>query len=188
MAPNDDDSHWTRQLFLGLGALAAISLLIGAVVSVVALAAAQVTGISSSAASAKPSLYMPPLARVSHQPTPSRPSVPSPTSGPTTTQAQDNTPATHKKKKAPSFSLQVFPQTVSPLERINLTGTYAVEGASLQVQRFEGGSWVDFPVQATVRGGVFQTYIQTGHLGPQRLRMFDASAQSGSNPVRVTVH
>jgi hypothetical protein len=112
---------------------------------------------------------------------------PSPASGPTTTQAQDNTPATHK-KKAPSFSLQVFPQTVSPLERINLTGTYAVEGASLQVQRFEAGTWVDFPVQATVRGGVFQTYIQTGHLGPQRLRMFDASAQKGSNPVRVTVH
>jgi hypothetical protein len=54
------------------------------------------------------------------------------------------------------------------------------------VQRFEG-SWVDFPVSASVRGGTFTTYIYTGRSGPNRFRVIDKATGKKSNPVRVTI-
>ena len=86
------------------------------------------------------------------------------------------------------LELSVSPQRVGPSERINLTGTYrGADNAELQVQRFEGGSWTDFPVTAGVSAGTYQTWIQTSRTGEQRLRMFDPAADLASNEVRVTV-
>jgi hypothetical protein len=190
MAPkDDDDSPWTRQLLVGLGALAAISLLIGGVVSLIALGAAQVTGLSSDTQSAKPSLYMPPLHHGSRHAKPAGPNVPqsssaAPSTTPTTTAAQSTTSGQPKNQ---GFTLQAFPRTVKSYQRINLSGVYPREGASLQVQRLQSGSWVDFPTRATVRGGVYQTYIITGHTGTNRLRMLDTSTGRASNPVQVSI-
>ncbi|WP_036194728.1 hypothetical protein [Nocardioides aequoreus] len=85
------------------------------------------------------------------------------------------------------LQLSVSPPQVGPNQRINLTGSYEGGDAELQVQRFENGAWVDFPVTASVTAGTFQTWIQTGRTGEQRLRMFDPAADVASNEVRVTV-
>ena len=61
------------------------------------------------------------------------------------------------------------------------------EGASLQIQRREGGTWTDFPVTATVRGESFETWIQTSRTGEQVFRVFDLAEDRGSNSVTVTV-
>lgn len=86
------------------------------------------------------------------------------------------------------LQLDVSPQQVGPSERINLTGRYqGADGVTLQVQRFEGGSWADFPVTASVNGGTFQTWIQTSRTGEQRLRMLDTQDETASNEVTVQV-
>ena len=70
----------------------------------------------------------------------------------------------------------------------NFNGVYIDgEGVALQIQRREGGSWSDFPVQANVRGGVFSTWIQTSRTGEQRFRVADPTTDRVSNVVRITI-
>lgn len=181
---DDDDSGW-RPVLLGLGALAGVSLLVGGLVAIVALGVVGVTGLGGSSASGPsvaPSLYMPPLNATTGTPDPSGPASSSPAVPvPSTTQT------TRPRRKTKRITLTAYPRNVRPSERINLTGVYPrAEGASLQVQRFEHG-WVDFPTRATVRGGIFATYVLTGRSGDSRFRMYDAAAGRASNPVTVTV-
>jgi len=182
---DDEDAPWTRQLLVGAGVLVAVALVIGGVMSVVALGAAKVTGLGDSHTSttAQPSLYMP-----SGEPTTSPETYPVPRRSATpTTSPSKHAPSATPTRKTPEISLQAFPQQVSPNGRINLTGVYqGGEGARLQVQRFENG-WVDFPVSTSVSGGAFSTYIYTGRSGPNRFRVVDKEADRSSNPVRVMV-
>jgi hypothetical protein len=192
MASNDDnDAPWTQQLLVGLGALAAISLLIGAIVSVVVLGAAKISGISSADASptAQASLYVPPLASIAGEPAPASPNVtetPSPSSSSSSPTATATTKKPSPKPKSKAITLQVFPNDVKSGKRINFSGVYAREGATLHVQRFESG-WVDFPATASVQGGIFQTFIYSGHTGLNRFRVYDAAKGKASNVVRVTI-
>jgi hypothetical protein len=189
----DDETSWPRQLLIGVGALVAVALVVGGVVSVVALGAARVAGIAEGpvTASAKPSLYMPSgTPTVTVQPYPaasgSASAQPSSGAGATPTSTPSSTPS-RKPKKATRISLHASPSHVQPNQRINLAGAYPGGGsARLQVQRFEGG-WTDFPVTVSVSGGSFATYITTGHTGTNRLRVVDTSSGRASNVVRVTV-
>jgi hypothetical protein len=97
-----------------------------------------------------------------------------------------------KQTKEPTkakVTLFAAPQSVSPGERINFNGVYVDgrEGTSLQIQRRENDTWTDFPVDATVRGGSFETWIQTSRTGKQVFRVYDAGADRASNTVTVTV-
>jgi hypothetical protein len=190
MAPSDDDPRWTRQLLTGLAALVAISLLVGGVVAVMALAAAKVTGIgeSSAGATVEPSLYIPsgrPTTRPQAYPDP-----PDGSAGSAEASSSASTPSdkpTKKKRKPRPLTLQAFPVRVSSGERINLTGVYERgEGRVLQVQRFEG-SWTDFPVTATVSGGIYETYVYSGQVGRNRFRMLDTGSGRASNPVTINI-
>ena len=186
MARDDDqDTSWTRQLLLGVGALVAVALVIGGVVSVVALGAAKVSGLGDDrpSATAPASLYLP-----SDEPTTTPETFPDPEgSGATSPSPAAPSPTKKPAKKRTAISLQASPQQVPANQRINLTGDYPrSDGASLQVQRFEG-SWVDFPVNASVRGGSFSTYVYTGRSGPNRFRVVDKASGRTSNPVRVLV-
>ena len=185
--PEDEDAPWTRQLLVGVGVLVAVALVIGGVVSVIALGAAKVSGIDSAGngPSRPPSLYMPtgtPTTKPETYPNPVTPSrsahaAPSPTAS----------PSPKKKKKSQAISLQAFPGRVGANQRINLTGVYqGGEGAQLQVQRFEGG-WTDFPVSTSVSGGLFNTYIFSSRSGTNRFRMIDKASGRHSNPVRVQI-
>ena len=189
MAPTrEDDDSGGRQVLLGLGALLVVTLLVGGIVSAMALGAAKLTGLGGSSSpgrpAAEPSLYMPtakPTTRPQAYPDPSGYGRPSPSESPSET-FETSAPRSRK------ISLQAFPTSVSPGERINLTGVYpAAEGAVLQVQRFEGG-WTDFAtVTARVSGGIYSTYVLTSRSGPARFRMTDAASGKSSNPVTVTV-
>lgn len=86
------------------------------------------------------------------------------------------------------FRLEASPVKAKAMERVNLTGSYkGADNLSLKVQRFENGGWSDFGVDATVRGGTYATYVQTGRAGVQRFRMYDPAAKQASNGVRVTI-
>lgn len=89
---------------------------------------------------------------------------------------------------AEGISLTAVQQSVSPMQQIDLTGTYqAGEGAILQVQRFENGAWSDFPVTMSVSGGTFGTYVQTSRVGPNKFRVVDTDSDVVSNEITVTV-
>lgn len=185
MARLDDEAHWSRQLLVGLGALVGISLLVGVVVGAMALGAAKLTGFESAGQgpTVEPSVYIP-----TGKPSTSPQAYPDPpdAEGPSPTE-ETTAPEPSPTKKPRPITLQAFPARVSPGERINLTGVYPTgEGATLQVQRFEGG-WSDFPVTATVRGGTFTTWVVTSRTGPQRFRVADTGSGRASNPVRVAI-
>jgi hypothetical protein len=155
---HDGEKPWPRQLLVAVGALLAVALVIGGVVSAFALGAARVSGIDdATGTSAQASTGTP---------------APSPRASPT-----ERTP----------IALQVEPTSVQPGQRINLTGDYRNgDGALLQVQRLQGG-WTDFPVTIPVDGGRFSTYIQTSRTGDARFRVVDKGAGRSSNVVRVTI-
>ena len=185
---DDDDSPWTRQLLVGVGALVVVALVIGGVISVVALGAANVAGLDESRGRPRR------RSRASTSPPASRPRGrrTTRTRRAGTTRPRARTPARRRSRpaeEAPADQPAGFPDRVGANERINLTGTFqrGREGAQLRVQRLESGTWSDFPVTATVSGGQFSTYVTTSRSGPQRFRVTDLGSGRSSNPVRVTV-
>ncbi|MGH3444235.1 MAG: hypothetical protein ACRDPB_02555 [Nocardioidaceae bacterium] len=193
MRPEDEDVPWIRQLPVVLGGLLVVALLVGAVIAVIGLSVAKLTGVVSAAAgpTAQSSLYVPtarPTTRPQVYPFPSSSlsskgsasAEPSATSSPTPS-------STHTKRPAP-ISLQAYPLQVSPGARIHLTGVYSAgEGVVLQVQELTSGPWADFPVTARVSGGVFTTYVITSHTGPTKFRMLDKATGKSSGPVAVRI-
>ena len=90
-----------------------------------------------------------------------------------------------------AISLSAAVTQVSPGESIDLSGVYpGHEGATLVVQRYEDGEWVDFAggdVTAKVSDETFSTYVITERTGLSRWRMRDAQTGDVSNEVRVRV-
>ena len=181
MAGPDDQAHWSRHLLVAVAALAVVSVVVGLAVGAVALQAARVSGLGESArptATARPSLFIP-----SGEPTEELEAFPDPSPSRSPSGPAETTP-----RRQRAIALEVSPDQVGAGEQINLTGTYRRgDGATLQVQRFESGGWIDFPVDTTVTGGRFSAYILTGRTGLNRLRMQDAATGRVSNVVRVTV-
>jgi hypothetical protein len=185
---DDEEPPWTRQLLVGVGAIAVVALVIGGVVGAIALGAARVSGIDSAAprATQKPSLYIPsgtPTVGLDTYPAPSGGAHGGPTVGPSSSSS-----ASPDGPKSPPITLRVFPRQVAAGQRINLTGLYpGGNGVRLQVQRLENGRWTDFPVTVPVSAGQFTTYVTTSHSGVNRFRLLDSASQHRSNPVKVTV-
>lgn len=190
MAARDDVDSGRRQVLLGLGALVVVTLLVGGIVSAMALGAARLSGFDGSSSAggpvAPPSLYIPPgepTTSPEAYPDPTRPDVEAPSESPS-----EEEPAPDPGRRSKKITLQAFPLEASAGERITMTGVYpAGEGATLQVQRFEGGTWTDFPVAATVSGGIYNTYILTSRTGQTRFRVADKALGKASNPVTVTI-
>ena len=91
--------------------------------------------------------------------------------------------------QAHGFQLSAMPASVRPMQRINLTGTYAKhDNMSIEVQSKQSGHWAPFAgVTAQVNLGTYQTYVMSGVSGPNQFRMFDPSTGKASNAVTVTV-
>lgn len=181
-----------RPVLTGLLALLGVGLAVGLVLGLGTLGATKFLGVGGDAGEATSTrttggetLYLPdpsptetdtsPAFTIDADPRTSAASTP--TSEPT----EEETPEDE-------ISLSAAQSSVSPMERIDLTGTFAQgEGSILAVQRFEEGSWRDFGVTMSVRGGLFSTYIQTGRVGEHRLRVRDTDSDLVSNEVTVTV-
>ena len=179
MAPRDREKD--RPVLMGLLALVGVAVAIGLLGGLAVMVGVKATGLDGSSSatdsSARPSTFNLP------QPTETDESIPPP-------DESDEPTAGESTSEAPAepISLTVAQQSVSPMQNIDITGTYqAGEGAVLQVQRFENGAWSDFPVTVSVTGGTFSTYVQTAQVGPNRWRVVDTDSEAISNEVTVTV-
>lgn len=175
----DPDEH--RPVLTGLIALVGVAVvigLLGGLAVVVGVKAAGLDGTSTATdESASPSAFNLP------RPSDTGSSIPEPEDS-----VEPSTGEETSEAPAEPISLTAVQQSVSPMQQIDLTGTYqGGEGAILQVQRFDGGAWSDFPVTLSVSGGTFATYVRTGQVGPNRFRVVDTDTQAISNEVTVTV-
>jgi hypothetical protein len=177
-----------RPVLAGLLALVGVAVALGLVAAVVMVGIAHVVGLSGGHAAAAgdvgATMYVP-------KPQKTQPSNgPSITLGTEPTQSQSTKkPSLRIHKPRKQISLQSGETVVPAMGRIDLTGTYpGGEGAVLNVQKLTNGSWQDFySVSATVSGGTFTTYIQTGTPGLNHFRVIDSDTHLASNPVTVRV-
>lgn len=191
--PYDDD----RPVRNGLLALVGVSLAVGLVLAVVALVGTHVLGLAgggsdSNQAGVGDSMYIPPPEKTTESDGPLITLDTQDTGGPkphaSATAKGKPSSATSAKPKRGRISLQALETTVPNFGKIDLTGTYpGGEGEILQVQRQQGGHWVDFAATVPVSNATFSTYIQTGVSGKNTFRVLDKSRDIASNTVQVTV-
>ena len=175
------DSEKDRPVLAGLLALVGVAVVIGLLGGLAVIVGVKATGIDGTATatdeSAAPSTFNLP------QPSDTGSSIPPPEDS-----VEPGTGEESSEAPAEAISLTVVQQSVSPMQNIDITGTYqAGEGAILQVQRLEGDTWSDFPVTIPVSGGTFGSYVQTGRVGPNQFRVIDTDTQAISNEITVTV-
>ena len=186
-SPDDGGDSPPRALLLAVVAMAGVALLVGlaiggAVVSVAGFSGLDASNGDTGGGEGAETLVMP-----KYKPTETvEADLGLPTPSPT--QSETPSPSAEPSPRTDRIKLFVAPQAVGPGERINFNGVYVDgEGVALQVQRKEGDTWTDFPVTATVRGGVYSTWIQTTRTGEAKFRMFDGTANRASNAVTVTI-
>jgi hypothetical protein len=197
----EDEAPWYRTLLVSLGAMLGVAVVVGGLVGLVVLGAVKVTdlGEQRTVVEEEPTLTIPERRPSGGDAKDDGPTLEDLTGIPADDEQDDGDPPAaddqrrdqeqkKPRRKRSVISLSVSPLEVSPMQRIDLTGTYpGGEGATLQVQRFEAG-WSSFAgVTATVRGETFSTYVMTGRTGPNRFRVVDPASGKSSNPVRVRI-
>ncbi|MGZ5398460.1 MAG: hypothetical protein ACXWDL_08785 [Nocardioides sp.] len=176
----------------GLLALVGVGVVVGLVMGLAALAGSRVLGVgdpaTASTGQGQASMYLPKLEETT---APTGPQLTlAPGEEPPEAQKSDRKKKRDKPAKPEeAISLSAAQTSVAPMQQIDLSGVYqGGEGAILQVQRFEGGSWTDFPATpVSVSNQTYSTYVLTGQPGVQRFRMLDTGSGKPSNEVRVTV-
>ncbi|HCB03300.1 MAG TPA: hypothetical protein PLZ93_07345 [Nocardioides sp.] len=179
------DERRYHPIIAGLVALVGVGVVVGLLVSGAALAGSSMLGLGDDGdegtTSSQQSMYLPtpvPTESASGPQITLEPGVESPSAPPSSS-------------ATPEFpiSLSTSSVQVSPMEEIYLTGIYpGGEGAVVQVQRLENGTWEDFAtVDAVVSGETFSTYVQTGQVGVSKFRVRDTDGPQVSNEVRVRV-
>ena len=169
-----------------------VAVAVGLILGMVALVGSKFLGLDNGSGSAQTaaerSMYLP---RPSKTAEPSGPLItlaPGQTQQPSSKPGKPGDKPTKKKTPKTQISLSAGETSVGPMQQIDLTGTYPQgEGAILQVQRFTGGSWTDFPVTASVSNQTFSTYVQTSQSGMNRFRVVDTDTKLTSNEVKVAV-
>lgn len=171
-----------RPVLTGLIALVGVAVVIGLLGGLAVTVGVNASGIGDTSASSDDS-GSPATFRLP-RPSDTGSSIPAPDEGLEPSPGEESSSAT----PASGISLTAGQQSVSPMQQIDLTGTYpGGEGAILQVQRFENGAWSDFPVTMSVSGGTFATYVQTSQVGANKFRAIDTDTQVASNELTVTV-
>jgi hypothetical protein len=179
----DDESSWQRQVLIGLVVLVAVGTLIGGIVALLSIKAADLAGIDDAPSTGDP--FAPDRTRDPETGAASDGPI---TTGPTTG-AETTGPTTSAPAPEQSIVLSASPESVAAYERVNLTGTAtAPPGTMLQLERKEGGAWVAFPIDpVSISGGTFSTYIETGRAGMNIFRMRAVGRGQTSNDVRIQV-
>ncbi|MFB9311559.1 hypothetical protein [Nocardioides plantarum] len=187
--PDEPDQPENRALpvLWGVLALVAVAVIVGGVLAVGASLATKATGLASDGEATSNStqrgetLYLPTPSEVGSSPpitlsNGTEPELPSST--------YSDTPAAPKSE----ITLSSDQTQVGAMEKIYLNGTYpGGDGAVLQVQQYKDGGWSDFPVNVSVSGDQFSTFIQAGQLGENRFRVVDTDSDKTSDEVVVTI-
>ncbi|TIC83574.1 hypothetical protein E8D34_15740 [Nocardioides sp. GY 10113] len=188
------DRH--RPVLEGVAALVAVGLVVGLILTGVALAGTRLLGLGEAASAGgtsteRESMYVP---RPKKTTDPDGPLITLHTESAQKKGKADSSANAKKAEKKPKkaekevITLSAGQTTVASFGQIDLTGIYpGGEGAVLQVQRFESGAWADFEATIPVSGETFSTYVQTGVSGVNRFRVIDRSTGKTSNEVRITV-
>jgi len=191
---HDQDEFRSRAIRATL-TVVGIAAVIGLVVGGLTAGAVYLTGlVPSEPDTSAPSLPDPGRENDNELPSPSLLPTKSPTPEASAAPSEGATPEATAKptkpkpKPARPIRLLASSDSVSSFERVTLSGRYpGGNGTSLQVQRREGGAWVQFPTSASVEGGSFTTFVASGQSGPNAFRVLDPSTGRMSNVVVVRV-
>ncbi|TWG94069.1 hypothetical protein L615_005900000070 [Nocardioides sp. J9] len=200
---DQNDPQYDRPVLNGLVALVAVGLGVGLVLALVALVGTKVLGLdgdgggsAAGGSTARESMYLPspvettgssgPLITL-HTEDPN--AVETESSDAEESEEPEETESPESESPKPGeISLQAAKTNVSSGERIYFSGVYpGGEGAILWVQRWQDGSWADFPASVGVTNGTFSSYIFTGVSGLNRFRVIDRDDGTVSNEIRVRV-
>ncbi|WP_205471970.1 hypothetical protein [Nocardioides sp. SYSU D00038] len=190
MSDHDDDRGEGRPVLTGVLALLGVGLVVGLVLSIITLVGVTVLGVGDDEADAGPtrasSFYLPEPVPTEEESGPLVTLEPSPTRS---NRPDDDEDPTRSESPKTKISLSASDTSVSQMEQVTLSGVYpGGEGAILQVQRFDGGRWVDFAgIDANVSNETFSTYVQTSRTGVNRFRVVDSDTDLASNEVKFTV-
>ncbi|ABL83865.1 MULTISPECIES: hypothetical protein [unclassified Nocardioides] len=173
----------------GLVALVGVAVVVGLIMGLVVVAGASVLGVGGGGTGAgtgsERSMYLP---RPEKTPAATGPEITLAPGASTPVSSGPATEPTRSKSARKQITLSASVTSAGPMETFDLTGVYpGGEGAILQVQRFTGGSWRDFPVTASVSDETFQTSVATSYSGPNRFRVVDTDTGLESNEIRVTI-
>ena len=176
---DQDSSAGRRNRAIGFSVLGLVALgvVLGLLVGGLGLAAMRSAGLSGADSTDS----------ATTEPTPDPPTAsesqtvePSPTEDPETRRTPRNRP-----------TLTASPSAVGLSEEIYLTGRFPqlAAGVTLQVQRRESGTWLDFAdVTATTQeDGSFSTYVLTGQAGTNTFRLLAEVTGDATQPVQVQV-
>jgi hypothetical protein len=184
MAEVDDESPG-RALLVALLAMAGVAVLVGLAIGGVVMGVVNVLGGGGGAgggSTTSDTLVMPKYEPTEPAEEPGLPGT-SGSKGPDVT-----LPTEEPSANTEVITLSVSPQSVGPGEQITFQGVYVDgDGRTLQIQRKQDGVWTDFPVEASVNGGSFETWIQTSQTGVSQFRVYDEAADRASNAVTVTI-
>ncbi len=175
----------------GLAALIGVTVAVGLILGLVVLAGTKVLGLDggsdSGSSSGGRSMYLPRPQKTPSETAPQITLAPEDESSSTASSTPSNKPTATKSSRK-QISLSSSTTQAAPMEQFNLTGVYpGGEGAILTVQRFQDGSWQDFPATGSVSGEAFQIPVQTSQPGPNRFRVVDSDSGLQSNEIRVTI-
>lgn len=185
-----EGSRNEHPILAGLVALVAVIAVVAGVVGVAAMIGSKALGFTDDGVidtgrAVEETLFLP---KPSETEAPGTPYITLPGGPETSSPTKKKNKPTPKPTPIRLISLSAAQTAVGPMEQIDLTGDYSAgEGAILRVQQFENGSWGDFPVTASVSGGRFSTFIQTGNTGLNRFRVIDTDTGEASNEIKVQV-
>jgi len=186
-----DEQH---PVVAGLLALVGVALAVGLILGFIVLAGTKILGIGgdtdSGSADGQASLYLPPPASTTDSGEPEITLAPATAESGASESPSEQVTESPTESESPEreITLSADVTDVGSMEQFQLTGVYPQgEGAILTVQRYEGGSWQEFPATGSVSGETFQIPVQTSHVGVNRFRVVDSDSGLESGEVRVTV-
>lgn len=171
-----------RPVLAGLLALVAVAVVVGVIGGLGLMIGLNVAGVSGDDAaepsdSSSASLYLP-------EPTETEEAE----ADEEESEEPEESKPTESEEPEENITLSAAQTSVSPMQQIDLTGTYSGgDGAILQVQRLENGSWNDFPVTMSVSSQKFSTYVMTSRTGENTFRVIDTDSERTSNEITVQV-
>jgi hypothetical protein len=93
-------------------------------------------------------------------------------------------------RQEPTIQLEDLAEPARPFQPVRIEGRYrGGPDRFLQVQRWEGGEWLAFPVPTkTDKSGKFTAYVELGQPGRYRLRALDPGSGLTSKPFVVVIN